>query len=152
MRIAGRGRVRVMWMDEARIGQQGTLTTVWALKGSRPTAIKQTKFDWAYAYKAVEPATGFSSAIIAPHVNTTTMNAFLHVQSSEVDAGDFVILIMDQAGRGLAQESSVGRARHHRDPAPATLQPRTEPGREPVGVHAQPPPQQPRTPRLRPHP
>jgi hypothetical protein len=87
-----------MWMDEARIGQQGTLTTVWALKGSRPTAIKQTKFDWAYTYVAVEPATGFSSAITAPHVNTMTMNAFLHVLSSEVDTGDFVILIMDQAG------------------------------------------------------
>jgi hypothetical protein len=152
MRIAGLGRVRVMWMDEARMGQQGTLTTVWALKGPRPTAIKQTKFDWAYAYAAVEPATGFSSAIVAPHMNTTTMNVFLHVLSSEVDAGDFVILTMDQAGRGLAQESSVGRARHHRDPAPATLQPATQPRRTNVGLPPQPPPQQPRTPRLRPHP
>ncbi|MCC6428917.1 MAG: IS630 family transposase [Phycisphaerales bacterium] len=98
MRRAGRGRVRVMFMDEARIGQQGTLTEVWAPKGSRPTAVKQTRYEWAYLYAAVEPATGFSSAIIAPEVNTGTMNAFLNVLSGEVDPGDFVVLIMDQAG------------------------------------------------------
>ena len=57
MRRAGRGRGRVMWMDEARIGQQGTLTTVWAFKGSHPTAVKQAKYDWVYLYAAVEPAT-----------------------------------------------------------------------------------------------
>lgn len=98
MRARGRGRVRVMHMDEARIGQQGTLTTVWAPRGTRPTAVKQTRYEWAYVYAAVESATGFSSAIIAPHVNTGTMNAFLGVLSAEVDEGDFVILIMDQAG------------------------------------------------------
>lgn len=98
MRAAGRGRVRVMWMDEARIGQQGTLTNVWALKGSRPTAVKQTRYDWVYLYAAVEPATGFSSALLAPHVNTGTMNAFLGVLSREIDPGDLAVLIMDQAG------------------------------------------------------
>lgn len=98
MRAAGSGRIRVMWMDEARIGQQGTLTTRWALRGSRPTAVKQTKYEWVYLYAAVEPATGFSSALLAPEVNTGTMSAFLRVLSGEVDPGDFVVLIMDQAG------------------------------------------------------
>jgi transposase len=98
MERAGRGRLRIMWMDEARIGQQGTLTNVWAMKGSRPTAVKQTKYEWVYLYAAVEPKTGFSSAILAPHVNTGTMNVFLRTLSAEVDPGDFVVLIMDQAG------------------------------------------------------
>ncbi len=98
MRKAGRGRVRVMWMDEARIGQQGTLTNVWAPRGSRPAAVKQTRYEWAYLYAAVEPATGFSSALLAPHVDTATMNAFLKILSGEIDAGDLVILLMDQAG------------------------------------------------------
>lgn len=92
------GQLRVMFMDEARIGQQGTLTNVWAPRGCRPTAVKQTKYECAYVYAAVEPATGMSSAIIAPSVNTETMNAFLNVLSSEVNATDSVILIMDQAG------------------------------------------------------
>lgn len=98
MRAAGRGRVRVMYMDEARIGQQGTLTRQWAPRGSRPAAVKQTRYEWVYLYAAVEPATGFSSALLAPHVNTETMNAFLGVLSGEVDPGDLVVLIMDQAG------------------------------------------------------
>lgn len=87
-----------MFMDEARIGQQGTLTNVWGLKGSRPVVVKQTRYEWAYVYAAVEPATGFSSALIAPDVNTPTMAAFLNVLSSEVEPGDVVVLIMDQAG------------------------------------------------------
>ncbi len=105
MRAAGRGRV--MWMDEARIGQQGTLTTVWAPTGLRPTAVKQTRYDWAYAYAAVEPATGFSSAFLAPHVNTSTMNVFLEVLAREVDPGDFVVLLMDQAGWHKARAVAV---------------------------------------------
>lgn len=107
MREAGRGRVRVMWMDEARIGQQGTLTNTWAPRGSRPTAVKQTRYEWVYLYAAVEPATGFSSALVAPHVNTGTMNAFLRVLSSEVDPGDVVVLIMDQAGWHKAKALEV---------------------------------------------
>lgn len=107
MRRAGRGRVRVMWMDEARIGQQGTLTAVWGPRGSRPAAVRQTRYQWVYLYAAVEPATGFSSALLAPHVNTGTMNAFLKVLSGEVDPGDLVVLIMDQAGWHKARALEV---------------------------------------------
>ena len=32
-------RLRVFFQDESRFGQQGTMTTVWARKGSRPTAV-----------------------------------------------------------------------------------------------------------------
>ena len=54
------GKVRVWFMDEARFGQQGTLTDVWAKRGSRPTAVRQTRYEWCYLYAAVEPATGES--------------------------------------------------------------------------------------------
>lgn len=99
--------VRVMFMDEARFGQQGTLTKVWAPTGSRPTAVKQTRYEWVYLYAAVEPATGFNSALLAPEVNTGTMNAFLEVLSSEVEPKDFVVLIMDQAGWHKAKALKV---------------------------------------------
>ena len=38
--------IEVWFQDEARIGQQGTLTSVWAECGSRPTAVKQTEYEW----------------------------------------------------------------------------------------------------------
>jgi hypothetical protein len=96
-----------MFMDEARIGQQGTLTNMWAPIGSRPTAVKQTKYEWVYLYAAVEAATGFSSALIAPHVDTGTMNAFLSVLSGELEPGDMAVLIMDQAGWHKARAMRV---------------------------------------------
>lgn len=50
-------RLRVFVMDAppARFGQQGTTTRVWARTGSRPTAVKQTRYEWVYLYAAVEP-------------------------------------------------------------------------------------------------
>lgn len=63
-------QVEVWFQDEARFGQQGTLTHVWAQKGSRPTAIKQTEYEWVYLFAAVNPVTGDSSAMLAPTVNT----------------------------------------------------------------------------------
>jgi hypothetical protein len=64
-------------MDQARIGQQGTLTRVWARTGSRPLAVKQTEYQWIYLWAAIEPATGASVAMITPMVNTELMNTFL---------------------------------------------------------------------------
>jgi len=94
-------------MDEARFGQQGTLTRVWAPKGSRPTAVKQTRYEWVYLYAAVEPATGASVALQAPHVNTGTMNAFLGMLADELDEGDHAIVVMDQAGWHVSRTLEV---------------------------------------------
>jgi transposase len=92
-------------MDEARFGQQGTLTRVWAPRGSRPTAVKQTRYEWVYLYAAVEPATGASVALQAPSVDTGTMNVFLDLLAQEIGEGEHAVVLMDQAGwhvsRGL---------------------------------------------------
>lgn len=85
-------------MDEARFGQQGTTTRVWARTGSRPTAVKQTRYEWVYLYAAVEPATGASVALQAPSINTGTMNVFLKMLGDELGPDDHAVLIMDQAG------------------------------------------------------
>ena len=85
-------------MDEARFGQQGTITNIWAARGSRPTAVRQTKYEWCYLYAAVEPATGESAALIAPNVDTGTMNQFLKILNAERNANEHILLIMDGAG------------------------------------------------------
>jgi len=85
-------------MDEARFGQQGTLTRVWASRGSRPTAVKQTRYEWVYMFAAVEPKTGASVALQAPTVNTETMSVFLKMLSRKLRKKDQAVLIMDQAG------------------------------------------------------
>ncbi len=94
-------------MDEGRFGQQGTLTRVWAKKGSRPTAVRQTRYEWVYLYAAVEPATGASVALQAPHVNTGTMSVFLRMVSEALGPREHAVLIMDQAGWHKAKKLVV---------------------------------------------
>jgi len=90
--------VELWFQDEARIGQQGTLTHVWAERGSRPAAVKQTEYDWLYLFAAVNPITGASSALLAPTVNTSYMNAHLRFISEEAGPEKHVVLVLDQAG------------------------------------------------------
>ncbi|MBA2724761.1 MAG: IS630 family transposase [Actinobacteria bacterium] len=92
------GKVRIFFMDEARFGQQGTITDVWAPTGSRPRAVRQTRYEWVYLYAAVEPATGESAALIAPNVDTGTMNQFLRILDAERKPDEHIVLILDQAG------------------------------------------------------
>jgi transposase len=105
------GTVRTFVMDEARLGQQGTLTRVWARTGSRPTAVKQTKYEWVYLYAAVEPATGESVALLAPNVDAGTFNVFLRMLSEELRPGEHAVLILDGAGwhksKSLAMPANV---------------------------------------------
>ena len=54
--------VRTYFQDEARFGQQGTITRVWARKGSRPRAVRQNGRQWLYVLVAVCAGTGASSA------------------------------------------------------------------------------------------
>lgn len=94
-------------MDEARFGQQGTTTRMWARTGSRPTAVKQTRYEWVYLYAAVEPATGASVALQAPNINTGTMNVFLKMLAADLGPRDHAVLIMDQAGWHKARKLVV---------------------------------------------
>jgi transposase len=60
--------------------------------------VKQTRYEWVYLYAAVEPATGQSVALLAPHVDTGTFNVFLQMLAAEIGPDEHVVLIMDQAG------------------------------------------------------
>jgi transposase len=90
--------VEVWFEDEARIGQQGTLTTVWAPRGSRPTAVKQTDYEWAYASAAVNPLTGEALGIITDEMNTTVMNDLLLNLSRMLGEHRHAVLVWDNAG------------------------------------------------------
>ena len=83
------------------------MTSVWAEKGSRPTAVKQTEYEWAYLFGAVNPLTGQSSALIAPTVNTAYMNHHLSFISETVGANTHVVLVLDQAGWHVARDLRV---------------------------------------------
>jgi transposase len=94
-------------MDEARVGQQGTLTRVWAATGSRPTAVRQTEYEWVYLWAAVEPSTGASVAMITPTVNADLMNRFLAGLGGTLAQDEHAVLVLDNAGWHVARALRV---------------------------------------------
>jgi len=90
--------VRVYFQDEARFGTQGTITRVWARKGSRPRAVRQNGRVWLYVLMAVCAGSGAASALIMPELNTAVVNLFLEQFSRELPAGVHAVLIWDGAG------------------------------------------------------
>jgi hypothetical protein len=91
-------KVDFWFQDEARIGQQNTTTRLWANKGSRPRAVKQQQFEYAYIFGAVCPATGETEALIVPHVDKGIMTRHLEQISARTEAGRHAVVIMDGAG------------------------------------------------------
>jgi transposase len=90
--------VRAYFRDEARFGQQGTITRVWARRGSRPRAVRQNGREWLYVLGAVCAGTGATSALIMPELNTAVLNLFLEQFSRELPEGVHAVLIWDGAG------------------------------------------------------
>jgi transposase len=91
-------QLRVYFEDEARFGQQGTLTNVWAQRGTRPTAVRQTEYDYLWVIGAVCPATGHAEGLLSPRLNTAVINIFLEQFSRTLKEDEHAVLIWDGAG------------------------------------------------------
>ena len=90
--------IEVWFQDEARVGQQGTLTYVWAERGSRPRALKDLRREWAYLFGAVCAERGVGAALVLPHANTHAMTLHLAEISRQVAPGAHAVLVCDGAG------------------------------------------------------
>ena len=76
--------VEIWSEDETRVGQQGSLTRIWAKKGTRPRKVKQRQFISTYLYGAACHKTGQSYAVVLPYANTKAMNILLQGLSKEI--------------------------------------------------------------------
>jgi len=90
--------VEVWFTDEARVGQQGTLTRLWAKRGSRPRAARDRRYQGAYLFGAICPERGTRAAVIMPEVNIEAMNEHLAEISQCVSTGAMALLVLDGAG------------------------------------------------------
>lgn len=91
-------RVLTYFQDEARFGQKGTMTRVWAKRGSRPTVPKQTQYDYLYVFGAACCETGHAVGLIVPYMDTDMMNLFLSEFAESLEADVHAVMILDQAG------------------------------------------------------
>jgi transposase len=100
-------RMRVYWQDESRFGQQGTTTNVWAEKGSRPTAIRQTEYEYLWVLGAVCPETGHAEGLLSPQLNTKIVNEFLAQFAKSLPADEHAVMIWDGAGFHASKQLCV---------------------------------------------
>ncbi len=91
-------RLCVYFQDEARFGQQGTTTNVWAQRGSRPTATRQTEYQYLWVLGAVCPETGYAEGLLSPNLNTTVVNVFLQLFSQSIGEDEHAVMVWDGAG------------------------------------------------------
>ncbi|WP_261873061.1 IS630 family transposase [Vibrio rarus] len=89
--------VLVWFQDEARFGQRNTTTKIWAEKGTRPRAVQQQQFEYAYLFGAVCINTGEAEAIVSPLSNMEVMTKHLELISTATPTGKHSVVIMDQA-------------------------------------------------------
>jgi transposase len=93
------------------VGQQGALTRVWAKRGSRPRAVRDTRYKWAYIFGAVCPERATAAGLVLPFADTGAMNAHLAEIARAVAPGAHAVLVLDGAGwhgaKGLVTPDNI---------------------------------------------
>jgi len=90
-------KIEIWWQDESRVGQQGSLSRVWAAKGTRPRVVRQRQFLSAYIFGACCPDKDKGCALILPECNGGTMQLHLNEISKYVEADFHAIVLIDRA-------------------------------------------------------
>src|SRR3974390_571820 len=89
--------IEIWFQDEARVGQKGTLTRLWAHKGTRPRAVRDTRYEWTLLFGAVCPDRAVGVGIVMPYANTEAMNEHLKEIGKAVSPGAHAMLLLDGA-------------------------------------------------------
>jgi transposase len=91
-------KVRVWVSDEMRFGLQPVTRRVWSLRGERPVAPNDPRYQWGYTYGAIEVGgEGAAEFIHTPTVNLATSLEFLRELAAS-DPGSHHVVIWDGAG------------------------------------------------------
>jgi transposase len=93
-----KNKIEIWWQDESRVGQQGTLSRVWATKGTRPRVVRQKQFLSTYIFGACCPDKDKGCALILPECTTGMMQIHLNEISKQVEENYHAIIVMDRAG------------------------------------------------------
>ena len=80
------------------------MTRVWAKRGTRPTAVRQTQYGYVYVLAAVSTSLGMAEGMIATHLDTDIINRFLEAFSNRLPSDLHAVLVWDGAGFHQAKE------------------------------------------------
>lgn len=71
---------------------------MWAIKGTRPRAMRQQQFKYTYLFGAVCPERGEGVGLLFPYANTDTMKIHLQHIASHIPKGKHAVIVLDRAG------------------------------------------------------
>jgi transposase len=98
LNVAGGNPVRIWVADEHRYGLIPVVRKCWTLRGLRPTAPYQTKYEWGFLYSALEvDGANESEFLCTPEVSLAMSRLFLQ-QLTVRDPHAEHVVIWDQAG------------------------------------------------------
>lgn len=97
--------IEIWFQDESRIGQQGSITRTWFVKGKRPRLLRQQQFLNVYIFSAACPEKDKASAFISPVCNKDAMQAHLDIISTEVEG--HAVIVLDGAGWHSAKSLNI---------------------------------------------
>ena len=100
-------RIEIWFQDEARVGQKGTLARLWAKRGTRPRATRDTRYEWAYIFGAVCPERSTGAALVMPYADGAALNAHLREIACHVAPDAHAVLLFDGAGWHISQELQI---------------------------------------------
>lgn len=103
-------KIALWCQDEARVGQKGRTGHRWWTKGERPPGLADKRFEFAYIFAAVRPATGESFALVLPTVSTAAMTLFLAELAKTIPDDTHLVMVLDQAGWHGAKALQVPEA------------------------------------------
>jgi transposase len=118
LNVVGGRPVRIWVADEHRYGLIPVVRKCWTLRGERPTAPYQTKYEWGYLYSALE-VDGQNAAqfLCLPRVDLGMSRLFLEQLAARDPQAEHVV-IQDQAGFHLHPDQHELPAHVHIIPLP----------------------------------
>lgn len=90
--------IEVWFQDEARVGQKGTLTRIWAERGSRPPKPRDQRHGSVWLFGAVCPDRGVGAGLVTGCINAEAMSLHLDEISFHVAPGAHAVVVLDGAG------------------------------------------------------
>ncbi len=99
--------LEIWFQDEARIGQKGMLSRVWARKGQRPRIVRDHRYGYVCLFAAVNAARKQAVGHVADRANTVSMNEHLERIGAAVLPGHHGVVVLDGAGWHKSKELAI---------------------------------------------
>ena len=93
--------------DEARVGQKGMLSRVWARKETRPRIVRDHRCGYVYVFSAACPETGTAVGHVCAKASTVEMSRHLREIGEQVPAGKHALVVLDGAGWHRSRELEI---------------------------------------------